>query len=305
VARLALGSGLAAHAQAPGALAPLKRKIWIDSVASAVLCQLLARQRGLRQEEAFVLGLLHDFGQLVVTRALEDLVEAQRTPLRPIEEWEGLVEKHHVAVGGLVAERWGLPELVREVVAAHHGGTGDCGDPGLLAVVRASDQVTGLLASRPTLDAADLAEAPGVAPGERDLVARVVLQIPSFAAAFEGPGARAAPRPSAVAPPLTALAPGQRPVTFAVSATVERKVRAYVAAALATNGIVLLGAEPLPERQLIELLLQCRPAPFQVWATVRVCKPEGSGVRVELQPYALGGQARAAWAQLYAAAAAG
>lgn len=305
VARLALGSGLTAHAQAPGPLAPLKRSIWIESVASAVLCQLLARQRGLRQEEAFVLGLLHDFGRVVVTSAIEDLIEKQRTPPRPIEEWEELVDRHHVAAGGLVAGRWGLPELVCEVVALHHGAGGAAGDPGLLAVVQASDQVTALLASRPTLEAADLAEAPGVAAAERDLVVRVVVQIPSFVAAFEGPGQRPTGRPSAVSPPLTALAPGQRQVTFAVTATVEKRTRTYVAAAIATNGIVLLGGEPLPERQLLELTLQCKPAPFQVWATARLCRPEGSGVRVELVPYALGGEARALWAQLYASATAG
>jgi hypothetical protein len=65
---------------------------------------------------------------------------------------------------------------------------------------------------------------------------------------------------------------------------------------------VVLGSEPLPEHQLLDVSLECRPRPFRIWATAKLCRPEGSGVRVELSPYALGGEARGLWSQLYAGA---
>ena len=82
----------------------------------------------------------------------------------------------------------------------------------------------------------------------------------------------------------------------------DKKPRSYVAAAVAANGLVVLGNEPLPEHQLLEVQLEVKPRPFRIWATTKLCRPEGSGVRVELAPYALGGEARGQWNQLYAAA---
>jgi hypothetical protein len=303
VARLALSSGLAIHAQAPGSLAALKRGAWVDSVASAVLCQVLAKQRGLRAEEAFVLGLLHDFGIVVITTAVESLIQARGFGPRPLEEWAALVERHHVAAGAAVAERWRLPDLVRDVIKLHHvpGGAGGS-DPALMALVRGSDQVVGLMNALPLIEAADLTAAPDIAESERELVVRVIERIPSFVAAFEGPSPPPPAVPSAVAPPLTTLTPGERQATFGVQVTHERRPRSFVAVAVSSSGIVLLGSEPLPERQLVEVELQCQPKPFKVWTTVQVCRPEGSGQRVEAKLFGLGGEARALWMQLYGSA---
>jgi putative nucleotidyltransferase with HDIG domain len=299
VTRIAFSSGLAAHAQTPGSLGALKRTVWIESVASAVVCQELARQRGLRPEEAFVLGLLHDFGKVVATSCLEALLEKHPTSEpRPIDEWGALVERHHVAVGLAVAKTWGLPTLVSDVIAQHHADAPKAAeDEKLLEVVRLSDRVAALLPG--TVADAEVAAIPSLGPGERELVVRVIETIPSFVAAFEAPAPRGPAPRSMVAAPLTTLAPGQRSVTFGVTVKAERRQRTYVAAAMATNGLVALGSEPLPENQLLEVALQCQPTPFQIWATAKLCRPEGGGVRVEMQPYALGGSARKLWNELY------
>jgi HD-like signal output (HDOD) protein len=303
VTRLALSSGLSAHAQGPGSLAPVKRAIWTESVAGAVLCQELARLRGLRAEEAFVVGLLHDFGRVVTTCCIEALLETHRgIPARTQAEWAELVDRHHVEVGLATAAQWGLPPLVTEVIALHHGPAVGEHDPQLLDVVRASDQVVLLLSARPEVGAEDLARVPGIAAGERELLARVIEKIPGFVAAFEAPAARRAGPASMVAAPITALRPGERPVTFQVTVSVDKRPRSYLAAAVTSSGLVMVGAEPLPENMLLELSLQCPPRPFKIWATAKVQRAEGSVVRIELQPYALGGEARGLWNRLYAGA---
>jgi HD-like signal output (HDOD) protein len=303
VTRLALSSGLAAHVQAPGPLVALKRSVWIDSVASAVLCQELARCRRLRSEEGFALGLLHDFGKVVATAHLEALLDAHPSlGPRRMQEWAEVVERHHVAVGLAVAAEWKLPPLVTEVMSLHHtAGAEGTQDPALIEVVRCVDRVVAMLAERPHVASADLAEVPSLAPAERDEIARVGEQVPEFVAAFEAPApapARVAP-PSMVAVPLTTLAPGQRAVTFGVTANVAKRPCAFVAAAIATNGLVVFGSEALPVNQLLEVSLDCLPKPFRIWATAKLCRTEGAGVHVELQPYALGGEARRLWNQLF------
>ena len=142
VMRLLVASGLSTGAQAVGSLVSVRRLIWIEGLASAVVCQELARLRGLRTEEAFVLGLLHDFGKVVASSALEALLDEGRFQGRwPLEAWSALVERQHVAVGMATAVAWQLPPLVGEVIGAHHDSQAPCRDPRLLAVVVASDQV--------------------------------------------------------------------------------------------------------------------------------------------------------------------
>ncbi len=69
--------------------------------------------------------------------------------------------------------------------------------------------------------------------------------------------------------------------------------------AVAANGLVMVGKEPLPEnRVLVEASIQAKPRPFTIWALVRLSRPERDAFRVELQPYALSGEVRSLWNQL-------
>jgi putative nucleotidyltransferase with HDIG domain len=126
----------------------------MESLAGAVLCQELARLRGLRQEEAYLLGLLHDFGKVVACSCMESLLEKDGVGSeRSLAEWARMVERHHVALGVRVAEAWELPPLVRDAISAHHGTIGASREAGLIEVVKASDGVLGRLGV--TLDLAN------------------------------------------------------------------------------------------------------------------------------------------------------
>jgi len=302
VMRLALTSGLASHAQAPGPLAQLKRIIWIESLASAVLCQELARLRGLRQEEAYVLGLLHDFGKLVACSCIESMLEkGGLAAARPLAMWSEVVERHHLRLGGQVAERWGLPPLVREVVSTHHDGAArPWQEAGLLEVVKTSDQILGGLGT--TLDVArvDLASLPLLAPAEREPVARIIEKIPEFIAAFEVPEGRPDAFRSLVAAPTAALGPGERVASFAVTITMARRARTYNATAIGANRLAIVGKEPLPPSRLLEAQINCGGKPFKMWVLTRSSRAEGAAFHVEVQPYALSSEVRSAWNEFVA-----
>ena len=301
VMRLALTSGLAAHAQAPGPLAPLKRIVWIEGLASAVLCQELARLRGLRQEEAYVLGLLHDFGKVVACSCIESaLGRGGRAASRPLAAWAEVVERHHVALGLLVAERWRLPPLVRDVVSGHHGGDGTCRDAGLLEAVKASDQVLGRLGTTLDLAKADLGSLQALAAPEREPVARIVEEIPEFIAAFEAPEARPDVTRSLVTTVDVALGPGERAASFGVTITMARRARGYTATVVGPERLGMVGREPLPESRLLEAQVSYRGKPLSMWVLTRSSRPEGDVYHVEVQPYALAGDVRAAWNELVA-----
>jgi HD-like signal output (HDOD) protein len=302
VMRLLLASGLAAHANVAGPLAKLRRMIWIEGLASAAICQELARQRGLRHEEAFALGLLHDFGRVVACGTLEALLA--KHPLAgawPEDAWFGVVDRLHVPVGLAMAARWQLGSIVTEVIGGHHlGPAARCEDPGLLDVVRVSDQVVFLLSSLPGLGNDDLEAIPSLTKFvEREVVARVLRKVPEFVEAFElaaTPNGAGSP----IAQPATTLSSGERPVRFGLTVNLARRTRQFTAVAIAPNGIAATGSEPLPENRLQEATLHAPQGPLRIWTLTRLARQDHGGYHVELHPYALSGVERGLWDQLVA-----
>lgn len=76
-------------------------------------------------DEAFLAGLLHDVGQVVlagvsptVWQQLERQATAELLPLHDVEARQGLVS--HAIVGAYLLSLWGLPSSVVEAVAFHH-----------------------------------------------------------------------------------------------------------------------------------------------------------------------------------------
>ncbi|MGC3997615.1 MAG: HDOD domain-containing protein [Anaeromyxobacter sp.] len=220
LSRIALASGLGAAALAAGPLAPLRRRTWQDALASAVLCRELARARGLPADDAFTCGLLHDFGRVVAIGAIERIAAGARRPSRPLPArfWEAVVDRHHVALGVVLAVKWSLPRTVRDAIQFHHAPTSEGAEhPALVDVVRAVDPIVASLFDRAQLAAAaasaralsDAARRGGGARHQRAARLRGRLRAPGPAARARAAGARAARR-SALERPGPAAVPGGR-----------------------------------------------------------------------------------------------
>jgi hypothetical protein len=239
---------------------------------------------------------------VVATAALEAILDERRLePRWPAETWEAMLDRLHVPVGLALAERWRLPPLVGEVIAAHHGAgpaAKGCRDPRLLEVVRSSDAVVALALDATSIGPSDLAGLPGLASAEeRAALARVVEGVPEFVAAFETPASNAFVGSPRVALPETTLAGERRPSRFGVSVAVARRPRLYTAVEVHRDGLVLEGEEPLPEKRLLEAKLYSEE-PFSAWVLTRLCRRTATGFRVEIQPFALGAELREAWERL-------
>ena len=307
--RLLFAACLSVHAQAPGPLAAMRRMAWVESVASAAICQELAVLRQLRPEEAFLLGLLHDFGKVVTYASLELLIHQRRVSGRwTLADWKAVVDRHHQALGARTARSWGLPLLFTDVIGAHHATAGEdpaspyaCEDPGLLAVVRTSDRIVALLSGPPSPGVGLLP--PGLVPEEeRGPVLRVLEGLPELITAFEPEGSSAA-EPSPVVEPVSGLGPGQRPVRSPLEVKLADGAQSWAAATVGPEGLSMVGRDPLPEGQLLRVTLAARADPFTLWTLVALSRRAADGaVTVELRPFSLGGLARERWLELVAAA---
>jgi len=137
-------------------LKPLVRGLWSHAMACALGSQWLAGRvgRGHLAGEAFVAGMLHDIGKLLIVRVIDDLRHAN-AGFRPAPTLVGeMLRSAHAAHGETLARGWAIPEPYPHVIRHHHEPVAR-EDDGLMLVVRLADSVCNKLGFgiEPTPDA--------------------------------------------------------------------------------------------------------------------------------------------------------
>ncbi len=300
VVRLAVASGLGGHVRKAGPLLALKRRVWLEALSSAALAQELAKKRKLSDEEAFICGLLHDFGKMIALTCIEEiLADSPASRPMPLEHWLRVMERYHVELGLVLAARWRLPQLVSDVISLHHADdTSPASEPRVVELVAATDEVIGLLSDHIWLTPEELGAISALDAPECELVSRVLDRLPAFIASFESGAAAPSTTPSLIAAETPeAFVAGPASVSFPVTVVVNREQRQYTATGIAPKNLMVKGAGPLPENVLMELKMGSFP-PLTCWATAKVAWPESGSYSVLLQPFALSGASQAAWKAL-------
>lgn len=158
-----------------GSELPAERRqiFWQHALATASGAEVLARELGLPEpEEAFVAGLLHDIGHLILAVALPREYEAATAAgiIGDPERERAMIGMDHCRAGRLILQHWKLPNPLIECVRLHHG-EGAClnATSPLLTVVALADRLArlhGETGESPavTADAVALATALGRGP---------------------------------------------------------------------------------------------------------------------------------------------
>lgn len=118
---------------------------WRHGIATALCAQKIAGVLGLDPDRAYVAGLLHDIGRLVLAsqfaRTYRSTLEhhvCRGVPLVHAERLElGL---DHAMVGSALAAHWKFPESIRLVIAEHHNSERADLDP-MVGVVHLSNEM--------------------------------------------------------------------------------------------------------------------------------------------------------------------
>jgi putative nucleotidyltransferase with HDIG domain len=102
-----------------------RQRFWQHAIGCGVAARMLAKRFGGRDGEAFVAGILHDIGKLILIEYAHDefvdaleLAEQDAVPIARAEE--EVLGVTHAEVGGWLAERWNLPEPLAHSISAHH-----------------------------------------------------------------------------------------------------------------------------------------------------------------------------------------
>lgn len=290
--RVVIATTVGVAATAPGPLGLLRRDQWRRSLLSAMFCRELAQRRGVAPDQAFLAGLLHDFGAVVVVACLESFGVA-RLPVLSESTWRRLVEDLHVEFGLVVVSRWQLPEPIKEVVAHHHAPHHSTrAYTPLVQLVAIADQIIAVL-DRPTGSIAALLEVPGLEQDERYKIGALMPKVAEQMARFETPAQREVA--SSIAPSDTPIDDGW-PVDFVIA---SRNFTEYRAVAMTPSTFAFRSQTMLAPAWLADLTLHCAPDKIQMLANVKSCQqlPPGDFL-VTAQPFGLAGEDKNAWFRL-------
>ncbi|MBD8629390.1 HDOD domain-containing protein [Oxalobacteraceae sp. CFBP 8755] len=118
---------------------------WRHAVGTALCARAIARRRGCNPELAFVSGLLHDIGRLVLATGFPalyaDVIAHSRANDCDLLDAERLVLGiDHAVVGRALAQHWKFPDPILLAIGNHHAPTAaDLGD--MPSVVHIADAI--------------------------------------------------------------------------------------------------------------------------------------------------------------------
>jgi putative nucleotidyltransferase with HDIG domain len=141
---LAVASKVIGSIQSDGGRPADVADFWRHSIATALCAKNLARQAGIDPDAAFIAGLLHDIGRLVLaTRFPAEYAKVQADCERhdmPVDAAELRVfGLDHQRAGQMLAEAWKFPPLIQRAIGQHHApASADLGDlPGVVHAANA------------------------------------------------------------------------------------------------------------------------------------------------------------------------
>jgi HD-like signal output (HDOD) protein len=100
-------------------------RFWEHSIACGIASRMLARTFYTRfTGEAFVAGLLHDIGKVILNQYFHDdfmkIIELQIGGISLEEAENQVIGTHHSQIGSWLAEKWNLPRLISRTLLYHH-----------------------------------------------------------------------------------------------------------------------------------------------------------------------------------------
>lgn len=94
-------------------------ELWRRSLASGVILRTIGPRWGVPEDEAFLVGLLHDVGLLLALKVVHEYQQYHgRAVGRPI--FDRICREWHEQLGNRLAENWNLPEPLPQLIGDHH-----------------------------------------------------------------------------------------------------------------------------------------------------------------------------------------
>jgi putative nucleotidyltransferase with HDIG domain len=118
---------------------------WRQAIGVALCSKHIARAAGVNQDYAFVCGLLHDVGKLVLITGFSQqykgvMKHCDTADCHVLKAERAVLGTDHTVVGRLLAENWKFPILMQKAISTHHAPVqADLGD--IPSIVHVADAI--------------------------------------------------------------------------------------------------------------------------------------------------------------------
>jgi HD-like signal output (HDOD) protein len=305
VCKIAIATSVGAHAIVTGCLSSLRRRYWRIAMTCAMLCRALAYWRKCNPEEAFICGLLHDFGQVVATACFEEVIARTRDArVLPEATWADCVERFHVELGLVTAARWNLPPLLMAVISSHHNPESERDHRAMIDIVNACDAVANLLDMETAPTAESLTGLRVLLPGEPDYVMSVLPKIAIAVASLDettpGKDTGIFRVGSRVLTPHSLLTEPAKQASCKVQVLRTTGNADYESLYFAKDGVGFAGASKLRENSMVRLRVDSPKGPIEILGVIVHCATEGGVHRMEAKLFAAEQNVLRTWLGFYA-----
>ena len=98
---------------------PQGRELVDHAIGTAYLARLVAERTGVDADEAFMCGLLHDMGKLLILKLSRDFIKFG-VPTPSAQEIDTVCRDRHPQIGARMLRTWQLPSALEAPVQYHH-----------------------------------------------------------------------------------------------------------------------------------------------------------------------------------------
>jgi HD-like signal output (HDOD) protein len=305
VSKIALATGLGAHAIVTGCLSTLRRRYWRLSMTSAMLARSLAYWRKSNPEEAFICGLLHDFGQIIATACFEEVITRTRdNRVLPESTWAACVDRFHIELGLVTAARWNLPPIIVGVIMAHHQPASDPSHRAMLDIINTCDGVAAYLDQSPSPTSAEL-QGLGILRADEpeflmSVIPKIAMEVSSLDETTPGKDTGIFRVGNRVATPHSILSNPIKQLSLRMQVLRSTGNTSYDTTHMARDGLGFVGTSKLRENSMVRIRLDTPRGPIETLGVVGLCSSEGSEHHMELKLFATDTNTLKAWLSFYA-----
>jgi putative nucleotidyltransferase with HDIG domain len=135
------------------------RPLLEHGIGTAYMARFVAEHIRADVDEAFLYGLLHDIGKLVILKVVHDGYRQSGLVVTP-DELEAVMTELHPIVGARVLRRWHLPSMLDEPIVFHHDWQGATVDRRKAAITYFANRLSHRFGFGCDADPADLLDDP-------------------------------------------------------------------------------------------------------------------------------------------------
>ncbi len=127
-----------------------RKNLWLHCAAVSICSKMLAeRIFGINGDDAYLGGILHDFGLIVEEQVDYDkFLEACKDcgPTGSLPEFErAYLDTDHCEIGYLMTKEWDMPESIQEAIKDHHSEDESISPDSLTGILQIAEYITGQL----------------------------------------------------------------------------------------------------------------------------------------------------------------